>query len=64
MYCESCEDPEVYRPKLEPSLGSLTAGKVKPSVFLPINLTVSGLYVPLHGSTGHLCREPYNPFLV
>lgn len=57
MYCENCEDPELYRPKLEPSLRSLTAGKVKASVFLPINLTVSGLYDPHPGVNRTSCAE-------
>lgn len=63
MSCECCGHPEQERPKLEPSLGNLAAGKEKASVLL-INLTASGLCIPLWGSTGHLRREPYNPFLV
>lgn len=56
MSCECCGHPEQERPKLEPSLGNLAAGKEKASVL--INLRVSGLCIPLWGPTGHLCREP------
>jgi hypothetical protein len=56
MYCECCGDSELYRPELEPGLGSLPAGTVKASVFLPINLTASGLFLPLMGQQG-ICAE-------
>lgn len=45
------------RPKLKPSLGSLPDGKVRVSVFLPTNLTVSGPVCPLPRGQQVICVE-------